>query len=66
MKENKETISEYRNNLDNYTVTDLDMRLAYELKKANPSVFSKKSDNGYVPKDETTNALDEILSKYKK
>lgn len=62
----EETISEYRNNLDNYTVTDLDMRLAYELKKANPSVFSKKSDNGYVPKDETTNALDEILSKYKK
>lgn len=62
----EEVINEYKANLDNYTVTDLDMRLAYELKKSNPAIFSKKSDNGYVPKDEQTNALDEILSKYKK
>lgn len=62
----EDIISEYRNNIDNYSITDLDMKLTYELKKSNPSIFSKKSDNGYVPKDEATNPLDEILSKYRK
>ena len=62
----EEVISAYREKLSDYTVVDLDKELAYELKKNNPSVFTKKTDNGYVPKDQQKDPLDEILSKYKK
>lgn len=56
----------YRAKFDDYTVEDLDMHLAYELKKSNASVFSQVS-TGYVPKDNTPRTgIEEILSRYKK
>jgi hypothetical protein len=47
-------------------VEELDMRLAYELKKSNSSVFTKSSEEGFVPKDTPADGLTAILSKYKK
>jgi hypothetical protein len=57
-------ISEYKENVGNYTVQSIEKELAFELVKSNPTVFSKNPQ--YVPKDEPTDGLAEILSKYKK
>ena len=57
----------YRNKLADYTVEELDMHLAYELKKTNSSIFTRgKSDEGFVPKDVPAEGISAILSKYKK
>ena len=60
-----EILDAYRAKLDQYSVEELDMHLAYELKKSNPTVFSKAPDSGYVPKDTHVDGLTSILSKYK-
>ena len=62
----EEILNGYRENFDNYTAEELDMRLAYELKKNNPSIFTKTGDEGIAPKDTPVNGLTAILSKYKK
>lgn len=61
-----EVIETYRKKLADYTVLELDKELAYELKKANPSVFTKTPGTGYVPKDDLRGGIEEILLKYKK
>lgn len=56
----------YRSKFDDYTVEDLDMHLAYELKKTNASVFTQ-APVGRVLKDTTPRSgVEEILSRYKK
>ena len=62
----EEIIETYRAKISEYSVEELDMRLAYELKKTNSSIFTKNSDEGIVPKDIPTDGLTAILSKYKK
>jgi len=62
----EEILNSYREKFSEYTVEDLDMRLAYELKKTNSSIFTKSSDEGFVPKDTPADGLTAILSKYKK
>jgi hypothetical protein len=52
--------------MSEYSVEDLDMRLAYELKKTNSAVFTKVPDEGFVPKETRVDGLTAILSKYKK
>lgn len=59
-------ISSYREKIAEYTAIDLDKDLAYELKKNNPSIFNKNTQTPYIPKKDQMDALDEILSKYKK
>lgn len=66
MQLTEEILSKYRENLDSYTAIDLDKELAYELKKTNPTVFSKNNQSGYVPKDELKGGIEDILSKYEK
>ena len=61
-----EILDTYRAKISEYTVEELDMRLAYELKKNNSSIFTKNSDEGFVPKDTHIDGLTAILSKYKK
>jgi len=61
-----EVIETYRKKLADYTALELDKELAYELKKANPSVFTKTPGTGYVPKDNPRGGIEEILLKYKK
>lgn len=57
----------YTEKIGDYTATELDKELAYELKKTNPSVFSKAPQSQYVPKDDASkDDLAEILSKYEK
>lgn len=66
----EEVIESYMNNLDNYTIEDLDMRLTYELKKSNPVLFSKTpapAPNAFVPKDDDgSRSINDILAKYEK
>lgn len=66
----EEVIESYMNNLDNYTIEDLDMRLTYEQKKANPVLFSKTpapAPNAFVPKeDDGGRSINDILAKYER
>lgn len=63
-------IENYMNNIDNYTCEELDMRLTYECKKANPAIFSKTGTTepqvAYVPKEEPVGGIDSILARYEK
>lgn len=56
--------------MDNYTAEELDMRLTYECKKVNPTIFSKnpvEPQPAYVPKEEPTGrGINDILAKYEK
>ena len=62
----EEILDSYKEKISDYSVEELDMRLAYELKKSNSSIFTKNSDEGFVPKDPPSDGLTAILSKYKK
>ena len=67
----EEVIETYMKNLDSYTIEDLDMKLTYEQKKANPSLFSKQpaapAGNAYLPKDsDTGRGINDILGRYEK
>lgn len=60
----------YMQNLDNYTIEDLDMKLTYEQKKANPNLFSKTpapAAPAYIPKDDDCGrGINDILAKYER
>lgn len=57
----------YRAKFDDYTVEDLDMHLAYELKKSGAAVFTQQVSTGYIQKhDAPRSGVEEILSRYKK
>lgn len=62
----EETLNSYREKIADYTAEELDMHLAYELKKNNSSMFSKGENPGFVPKDVPLEGISAILSKYKK
>jgi hypothetical protein len=62
----EEVLEAYRGKISDYNAEELDMHLAYELKKTNSSVFTKGEEMNYVPKDTPEGGLTAILSKYKK
>ena len=62
----EEILDQYRQKIDDYSAEELDMHLAYELKKNNSSVFTKTQDSGFVPKETHVDGITAILSKYKK
>lgn len=62
----EEILESYREKISDYTVTDLDKELAYELKKSNPSVFSANGNTHFVPKDTAPTGIEAILSRYRK
>ena len=66
----EEVINSYMNSLDNYTIEELDMKLTYELKKANPALFTKTpapAANAYIPKEDNSDrGINDILAKYEK
>ena len=64
-KLSEEVIDTYKAKLDEYTVEDLDMHLAYELKKSG-SAFTQPQNAGYVLKDTQKSGVEEILSRYKR
>ena len=61
-------IESYTNNMDSYTIKELDMHLTYECKKANPAIFSKNNtepQTSYVPKEDPAGrGINDILAKY--
>jgi hypothetical protein len=65
-----EVIDSYTANMDNYSAEDLDMRLTYECKKINPTIFSKipaEPQPAYVPKEEPSGrGINDILASYEK
>lgn len=65
---NAEIIETYNAKLDELTAEELDMHLAYELKKSNPTVFTNKNpEPQLVPKANTDRTgIEGILSKYVK
>lgn len=66
----EEIIETYMNSLDSYTIEELDMKLTYEQKKANPGLFSKTpapAPQAYLPKeDQGGRGINDILSKYER
>lgn len=63
----EDLLDTYIENMDKYSLKELDMELTYELKKNHPEIFSKGTPPAYVPKEDThTGGLNAILAKYKK
>jgi predicted nucleic acid-binding Zn-ribbon protein len=63
----EDVIDTYTQNMDQYSIEDLDVKLTYELKKANPDIFGKGTPPAYIPKDNgPQGGLNAILAKYKK
>lgn len=62
-----EILNSYKEKINEYSVIDLDKELAYELKKANISAFTKQPEQKFVQKNGIVKTgLDEILNKYVK
>ena len=62
-----EILNSYKEKINEYSVIDLDKELAYELKKANISAFTKQPEQKVVQKNGVVKTgLDEILNKYVK
>ena len=61
-----EVLESYKEKFDEYTTEELDMHLAYELKKSAPSVFSQ-APSGRIPKaDAPRDCVEEYISRYKR
>lgn len=61
-----EVLENYRNKMDEYTAEDLDMHLAYELKKVNASAFTQAPQMRLLPKDNGRSSVEKILDRYVK
>ena len=65
-----EVLATYTNDMDNYTTEELDMRLTYECKKVNPTIFSKNPVNPqpqYIPKEDPAGrGINDILANYER
>lgn len=66
-KLSEEVLSTYREKFEEYTAEELDMHLAYELKKTNSAVFTQRESAGVLPNDMTErSSVEEILARYKR
>ena len=63
-KLSEEIIATYNANIENYTITDLEKDLSYELVKATPSLFSLEG-SPMLPKETRVTGIEAILEKYK-
>lgn len=62
----EDVLNAYKSKFDEYTAEELDMHLAYELKKTNASVFTQ-APSGRIPKDNAgRSGVEEILARYKR
>ena len=62
----EDVLDTYKAKFAEYTAEELDMHLAYELKKSNASVFAQAQSN-YIPKDVTPRSgVEEIIARYRK
>lgn len=65
-KLSEELLDSYNEKLDSYTVEELDMHLAYELKKTNSGMFAQSQGPTLILKDTPLSGVEEILSRYKR
>ena len=63
---NSETITKYRDDMDSYTLVELEKELAYELVQAQPSIFNQEEKEQFQPKPVPLTGLEAILSPYEK
>lgn len=62
----EDVLNAYKSKFDEYTAEELDMHLAYELKKTNASVFTQ-APSGCIPKNNAgRSGVEEILARYKR
>lgn len=61
----EETLTSYKEKIEEFTAVELDKELAYELKKTNFAAFSENKE-GFIPKDVPLQGIEGILSKYRK
>lgn len=62
-----ETIETFLNDLDKYSINELDMLLTYAQKKEHPELFIQGPKLAFVPKDDVQKGgLEEILDRYEK
>lgn len=61
-----EVVTSYREKVSEYTLTDLEKELAYELVKNDSTIFSSQSEDQYIPSEATPTGLAALLSKYQK
>lgn len=65
----EEKLMEYREKLNEFTITDLEKELAFTLVENNPSIFNlNNEENGFIPVADgyEEGSLEALLSKYKK
>lgn len=65
-KLSEDVLDAYKEKFEEYSVEELDMHLAYELKKVNASVFTQTPKSGFLPKEENRSSVEQILSGYKR
>lgn len=65
-KLSEDVLDAYKEKFEEYSVEELDMHLAYELKKVNASVFTQTPKSGFLPKEEHRSSVEQILSGYKR
>lgn len=62
-----EVLDNYSNNLVEYTASDLEKNLAFELVNSNPNLFAKNDGLGLIPKNsEPKSGIERLLDKYQK
>lgn len=64
-KLSEDVLDVYRDDLDKYSVLELDKELAYALKKSNASIFTSNTP-AFVPKEQEEGGIESILSRYNK
>lgn len=63
----EETIGKFKDNLDNYSVANLERELAYELVQSDATIFNVRNTEPLIPVNTMeSNGLTSILAKYKK
>lgn len=62
----EDVLDTYRDKFEEYTAEELDMHLAYELKKTNASAFNSTPFVSVLPKETPKSGVEEILGRYKR
>lgn len=65
-KLSEDLLNSYNEQLDSYTAEELDMHLAYELKKSNSGMFAQSQEPNLIFKDTPLTGVEEIISRYKR
>ena len=65
-KVDADTINSYREKLSDFTAEGLEKELAYEMVKADESLFTVQEGAGYIPQEHQVSDVEALLNSYKK